>query len=105
MRILFLYVFIVRIGGMVGVTLAIENYRHLQTCGQANKFTLTLAEKLFGIEQLTMAPVTGKDSNKQLDPQIILAIKNKVLGVFGSSLTSEEQSKLWNVLNAPLVLP
>ena len=50
-----------------------------------------------------MATVTGKDFNKQLNPQIMLAIKNEVLRVFGSSLTSEKQSKLWNVCTASIV--
>lgn len=81
---------------MLGVTLGIEEYRRLQTYSHPNKFTLALAEKLYGMEQLATATVTGKDSNKQLDPQITLAIKNEVFRVFGSSLSNEEQAKLWN---------
>ena len=63
---------------------------------QANKFTLALAEKLYGLEQMATATVTGKDCNRKLDPQITLAIKSEVLRIFGSSLSSEEQTKLWN---------
>ena len=86
----------VRIGGMLGVTLEIEEYRRLQTYSQPNRFTIALAEKLYGMDQLATATVTGKDSNKQLDPQITIAIKNEVLRVFGSSMTSAEQERMWN---------
>ena len=85
-----------RIGGILGVTLGIEDYRRLQTLTHPNKFTLALAEKLYGLEQMATATVTGKDCNRQLDPQITLAIKSEVLRIFGSSLSSEEQTKLWN---------
>ena len=81
---------------MLGVTLAIEEYRRLQTFTIPNKFTLALAEKLYGLEQMATATVTGKDGNKQLDPQITRAIKSEVLRVFGSSLSSQGQTKLWN---------
>jgi len=69
----------VRIGGMLGMTLGIENYRHLQTLTQPKKFTLALAEKLFGLEQMATASVTKKDCNKQVDLQITQAIKSEVL--------------------------
>ena len=81
---------------MLGVTLGIEEYRRLQTLTHPNKFTLALAEKLYGLEQMATATVTGKDCNKELDPQIIHAIKSEILRVFGSSLSTEEQAKLWN---------
>ena len=84
------------------MTLGIDDYRHLLTYSHPNKFTLALAEKLYGLEQLATATVTGKDSNKQLDPQITRAIKSEVLRVFGSSLSIEEQAKLWNGCTASI---
>ena len=81
---------------MLDVTLGIEDYRCLQTLTQANKFTLGLVEKLYGLEQMATATVTGKDCNKQLDPQITCSIKSEVLRVFGFPLSTEEQIKLWN---------
>ena len=81
---------------MLGVTLGIEEYRRLQTFTYPNKFTLALAEKLNGLEQMATPTVMGKDCNKQLDLQITCAIKSEVLRVFGSSLSTEEQAKLWN---------
>ena len=94
-HLLFLSV-LVRIGGMLGVMLGIKDYRRLQTVTHPNKFTLALAEKLYGLEQMAAATVTGKDCNRQLDPQITLAFKSEVLRILGSSLSSEEQTKLWN---------
>ena len=84
---------LVRIGGMLGMTLGIDDYRHLLTYSHPNKFTLALAEKLYGLEQLATATVTREDSNKQLVLQITRAIKSEVLRVFGSSLSIEEQAK------------
>ena len=45
---------------------------------------------------MATATITGNDSNKQLDPQITRAIKSEVLHVFESSLSTEEQTILWN---------
>lgn len=64
---------------MLGMTLGIENYCHLQTLTQPKKFTLPLAEKLYGLEQMATANVTKKDCNKQVDLQITQAIKSEVL--------------------------
>ena len=87
---------------MIGVTLAIDEYRCLQTCSQPNKLTLALAEKLFGVEQLTTTTITGKNSNQQLDPKVMLAIKNEVLKVFGSTLSIEDKAKLWHTCTASI---
>ena len=87
---------------MIGVTLAIDEYRRLQTCSQPNKLTLALAEKLYGVEQLTKATVTEKDLNQQRDPKVMLAIKNEVLKVFGSTLSSEDKAKLWHTCTASI---
>lgn len=81
---------------MLAVTLGIEEYRRLQILTHPNKCTLALAEKLYGLEQMATATVTGKDCNKQLEVQITSAIKSEVLRVFGSSLSTEGQTKLWN---------
>ena len=59
------------------MTLGIEEYRRLQTLTHPNKFTLALAEKLYGLEQMATATVTRKDCNKQLDPQITMQLKVK----------------------------
>ena len=48
------------------------------------------------ISLLLQLSLAGKDSNKQLDPQITIAIKNEILQVFGLSVTSAEQEKMWN---------
>lgn len=87
---------------MLGVTLPMDEYRCLQSVNQPNKFTLELAEKLYGMEQLFTATVTGKDATKKLDPQITLAIKNEVLRVFGSHLSGEENAKMWNSCSASI---
>ena len=81
---------------MLGVMLPIEEYCRLQTFTFPNKFTLALAEKLYGLEQMATATATGKHDSKQLNLQITRAIKSEVLCVFGSSLSSEGQTKLWN---------
>ena len=60
----FISIFVVRIGGMLGVTLPMDEYRCLQSVNQPTKFTLALAEKLYGMEQLSTATVTGKDTTK-----------------------------------------
>ena len=78
------------------MTLGIGEYCRLQTFTFPSKFTLALAEKLYGLEQMATATVTGRDSNKQLDPQITRTIKSEVLRVFGSSLSTEDQTKLLN---------
>ena len=49
---------------MLGVTLPMDEYRCLQSVNQPTKFTLALAEKLYGMEQLSTATVTGKDTTK-----------------------------------------
>ena len=49
----------VRIGGILGVTLEIEQYCRLETYSQPNRFTIALAEKLYGNDQLATATVTG----------------------------------------------
>ena len=78
---------------MLGVTLPMDEYRCLQSVNQPNKFTLALAEKLYGMEQLSTATVTGKDATKKLDPQITLAIKNEVLRVFWVSFIRRGEGK------------
>ena len=57
---------------------------------------LHFSKQIHSLEQMATATVTGKDGKKQLDLQITCAIKSEVLCVFGSSLSSEGQTKLWN---------
>jgi len=51
---------LVQIGGILGVTLGIEEYQRLQTYSQPNKFTLALAEKLYGMEGIPTNNLTHK---------------------------------------------